>query len=314
LKASLLNILRCPSCRDSLTLDIEKECEGEIEKGNLTCTKCQSVYPILRCIPRFVATDKYLRSFSAQWTMFAKTQLDKSGKMDVSSGHTFKETTGFDLSDLKNRWVLEAGCGMGRFLDFVSREDSARVVGVDLSFAVEPAFENVGRRRNVDIVQADIMHPPFSEKAFDIVYSVGVLHHTPNPMHALCSLTPLVQSGGEIAVWVYPKYNWTMFSDLYRRITWRLPWSMLLGVVKVMVTLHRLGPYLPSSLRKRLDLLVPISGQPNYEARVLDTYDWYSPRYQFKSTEQQVISWFTEAGLTKVELLNAPVAIRAKVK
>ena len=115
-----------------------------------------------------------------------------------------------------------------------------------------------------------------------------------------------------MAVWVYPKYNWTILADLYRKITWRLPWNMLLGVVKVMVFLHTFDSRLPPRLRRRLDLLVPISGQPDYEARVLDAYDWYSPKYQFKSTAPEVLSWFKRAGMTRIKLLDLPVAVRAQ--
>jgi hypothetical protein len=105
-----------------------------------------------------------------------------------------------------------------------------------------------------------------------------------------------------------------MFSDLYRHFTCRMPWSMLLAVVKVIVSMHRLDEKLPKRLRKLIDFLIPISGQPNYEARILDAYDWYSPKYQFKSSTQEVLSWFNKAALQDLKVLDTKVAIRARTK
>jgi hypothetical protein len=41
----------------------------------------------------------------------------------------------------------------------------------------------------------------------------------------------------------------------------------------------------------------PINRQPDPEARVLDTLDWYSPKYQSKHTYEQVFRWFESCGL-----------------
>ena len=58
-----------------------------------------------------------------------------------------------------------------------------------------PAFDNIGRRENVHLVQADIFKPPFREGAFDHAYSIGVLHHTPDTRRASRRPPPFPRPG-----------------------------------------------------------------------------------------------------------------------
>lgn len=312
MKSELLPLLRCPYCHSNLELDRHSGTHDEIEWGSLRCLKCGRTYPIVRSIPRFVPSDSYVRSFSVEWTMFARTQLDTETCTD--SKLTFLEKTGIEPEELSGCTILEAGCGMGRFLDVVSKARQTRVIGFDLSLAVESAYKNVGQRPNVHIVQADIMRPPFAHAGFDLVYSIGVLHHTPNPERAFLKLVPLLKENGRIAIWVYPKYSWATLSDLYRRATTRLPWSMTLGICKVMLLLHSFDGRAPRRLRGRFERLLPISVEANYERRLLDTFDWYSPRYQYKFALGDVEKWFRQAGLTQIETLPVEVSMRATRK
>jgi SAM-dependent methyltransferase len=55
----------------------------------------------------------------------------------------------------------------------------------------------------VDIVQGDLLAPPFQEAAFDLIYSVGVVHHVPEPTSAIQALARCLRPGGTLHVWVY---------------------------------------------------------------------------------------------------------------
>jgi SAM-dependent methyltransferase len=257
------------------------------------------VYPIVRSIPRFVDSDAYVRSFSAQWNIFSRTQLNFAENHD-----TFASRTGFDLDKLRGKLVLDAGCGMGRFLDVVSRESSAMVVGFDLSLAVDSAYANFGSRRNVHIVQADIMGLPFRRDSFDVIYSIGVLHHTSDPEAAFARLVTILKRNGEIALWVYSTPRRPPLSDFYRIFTSRMPWSLVLAISRLMIKSYR-----ANSLSGYVQAILPISQLTDPEQRLLDTFDWYSPRYQHKYRTSDVVAWFRRAGLKDLRVLATPVSI-----
>jgi len=235
--------------------------------------------------------------------MFSRTQLDHPGL--TRSEETFHEKTGLKPEDLAGKTVLEAGCGMGRFLDIVSRNPHTKVIGFDLSLAVDAAFNNIGERSNVDIVQGDIMRPPFRVGSFDLIYSIGVLHHTPNPRKGFRALVPLIREDGQIAIWVYARYRRPPVSDLYRKFTTRMPYTMVLAISRLLAALFSL-----SRNFQYLTVLLPMSDAADFEARVLDNFDWYSPKYQFKFDAQEILSWFSEMNLENITPLKNPISIR----
>src|SRR5262249_58933016 len=101
----------------------------------------------------------------------------------------------------------------------------AGVAGVGLSRAVDRAAELCADLREVAIVQADLLDLPVGERAFDLVYSIGVLHHTPDPRIAFGQIARRVKPGGRLAVWLYRRntapQEW--INTGIRGLTTRLP-------------------------------------------------------------------------------------------
>jgi SAM-dependent methyltransferase len=304
LPTEICSILRCPDCHTDLD-------ENAL---SLVCPGCAAKFPCVNGLVRFVEAEKYSDSFGYQWNTYARTQLDdeKSNESETD----FRNRTGWGPEDLRGKLVLDVGCGMGRFADIASRW-GARVVGVDLSAAAEVAARNFSDRDSVTIFQADIFSLPFAAESFDYIYSLGVLHHTPNCERAFKVLPKLLKPGGTIAIWLYSGYNkWYRFSDLYRKVTHRLPRKSLRALCQVAVPLY----YVHSALRKvpvagrpasaMLYQLLPVSLHPNTEMRVLDTFDWYSPSYQSKHTYEEVFRWFESCGLESLKVLYESVSVR----
>lgn len=199
MKRRILDILACPRCRGDLLLETTKIACGEVKEGVLRCAKCQSGFPIVRFIPRFVRSDTYVDSFSFEWKTYRKLQFGRE------SEDSFVLRTKFTQEELKGKLVLDAGCGSGRYID-VALKWGAEVVGFDLSYSVDEALDNFGLQERLHLVQADVFSPPFREAAFDYIYSIGVLHHTPNTKRAFLSLPALLKRGGRISIWVYTAF------------------------------------------------------------------------------------------------------------
>lgn len=305
----LLPFLRCPSCGSELTLSGDA-CPSGPQTGSFSCGRGH-VFPIVGGIPRF-AGDSYATSFGFQWNRFSTTQLDTASGT-TESRDTFLEKTGFALEDLHGRRVLDVGCGMGRFLEVVA-DTGAEAVGIDLSSAVEAARENLRDRPNVSVLQADVFRLPFAEGSFDFIYSIGVLHHTPDTRAAFLQLPRFLRSGGRISIWVYgQRLRAFVVSPLVRQITKRMPAPALLRACEVA---RPWGGFLRNvrsrHLRFLLHLGMNVSLHPNPEWRVLDTFDWYSPRFQHLHRRDEVRRWFREGGLTEIRDLAFPVAVTGR--
>jgi SAM-dependent methyltransferase len=299
MRLDLSGILVCVYCGAPL------QSETSWEPSGTRCARCGTEVPMVRGIPRFVASDAYTGSFSFEWNRHRKTQLDHAAGQE--SEETFRTKTGLTPADVAGRLVLDVGCGMGRFADVVSRW-GGRVVGVDLSQAVEAAQANLGERENVRFLQADLFHLPFRPETFDIVYSLGVLHHTPNCENALRQLVSFLRPGGRLCAWVYETMGpWERFSRLYRKVTVRMPTRLLHALCHLAIPWYYICR-LPL-IGELLWVIFPISRHPNPEWRVLDTFDWYSPKYQSLHTYPEVYGWFKSEGLVDIDLLDVPVAI-----
>lgn len=279
--------------------------EASWERTGTRCAGCGTEVPIIRGIPRFVVSDAYTASFGFEWNLHRKTQLDSATSRE--SEDTFREKTGLSPEDVAGRLVLDVGCGMGRFVDVVSRW-GGNVIGIDLSLAVEAAHTNLSGRENVRILQADLFRLPFRPGTFDIVYSLGVLHHTPDCEKAFRQLVPFVRPGGRLCVWVYGKMGpWENFARLYRRVTVRMPRRLLHTLCHLAIPWYHVCR-LPG-LGRLMWIALPTCLHPDPQWRVLDTFDWYSPKYQSLHTFPEVYRWFRSEGLVDITLLDFPVAV-----
>ena len=223
---------------------------------------------------------------------------------------TFLNRTGLSPACLDQKVVLDAGCGMGRYLRIAGSGPCRQVVGMDLSRAVVAARELTAGLACVSLVRGDLLRLPFAAGSFDIIYSLGVLDHTPDPRLAFLGLARLLKPGGRIIVWVYPKeralVEWMM--NAQRAISTRLPLRVLELMCRVTAPIGGLKRRLFASRRRLVQragvalhlLSIGVSMHPDAEVRVCDTLDWYAPRYLSRHTLDEVAGWFREAGLTDV--------------
>lgn len=207
MKERLLDLLACPTCGGDILLAYAgKYDDKEIIEGVLTCKKCTREYKIVCGVPRFVDLSQIeqdkaetAENFGWQWTHF--TQEDAKYKDQFLGWLQPVEPEFFE-----GKVVLEGGCGKGRHTKLAAQWGAKEVVGIDLGPAVDSAFALTRGLPNAHIVQCDIFKLPL-KKVFDYAFSVGVLHHTPDPKKAFLSLASKVEKGGHISAWVYGAEN-----------------------------------------------------------------------------------------------------------
>jgi SAM-dependent methyltransferase len=118
--------------------------------------------------------------------------------------------------------IVEVGCGTGQMCLFLARADRV-IVGADLTRASLALGAEAARRFGLDRVQfveTDLQRPGLKAGAFDIVYSSGVLHHTPDPRASFARLAQLARPGGTIVLGVYNAF--ARLPARFRRLTARL--------------------------------------------------------------------------------------------
>jgi len=295
MKPAVLQWLRCPRCQSCLSLT-----------GSTLACGNEHAYPVRNGVPRFVRDAAYADSFSYEWQRFRTTQLDShTGRSD--SRDRLQASLNFPLEKLRGKLVLDVGCGVGRFGEIVHNYGGC-YIGLDYSLAIDAAQSNIGHLDNVHLIQADLFALPLASDVFDLVICLGVLHHTPDPRRAFASLPRVLKPGGALSVTVYDAGNkvYVMNSRFWRRLTTRLPRRCLHALSYAAVPLYYLWtlPLVGWLLRS----VAFISLERDWRWRVLDTFDWYSPRYQSWHTHHEVFGWYKENGLVEVEVLAPSVS------
>ncbi len=252
----------------------------------MLCLDCRTVVPVVDGIPRLAGElESYSASFGRQWNRYDVVRPEEDEA-------TFLVKTGVTSADLAGHLVLDAGCGGGRYARLVGSH-GAKVIGVDLSSAVVRASRLCQGLPNVAILQADLLDLALADDAFDLVYSIGVLHHTPDPRRAFAQIARKVKQGGRLAVWLYRRnvlaQEW--LNSGLRSLTTRLPARVLEPISAGMGALGSI-PILNRTLNK----IANFSSHPDWTLRVCDNFDWYAPRYQSHHTIDELKGWFHEEG------------------
>lgn len=122
------------------------------------------------------------------------------------------------FAEFRGARLLEIGCGMGTDLLQFAR-GGARCVGIDLT----PRSVEITRHRfalyGVDgaFMIADGERLPFASESFDVVYSNGVLHHTPDTAGAIREVHRVLRPGGTAKVMLYHRHSLNYWVEIILR-------------------------------------------------------------------------------------------------
>ena len=306
MRETLCRHLCCPGCRADLTLQTGERDGAEILTGTLRCSGCEREYPIARGVPRFVPEElpaplqHTAANFGASWKIWNRID-DQRYRWQLLNW-----LQPLQPKDFAGKTVLDGGCGKGRHLRLVAEFGADEVIGIDLSAAVDVAYDNTRGLDNVHIVQGDLFQMPF-KGGFDLAYSIGVLHHTPDPGRAFEATCGQVRPGGTVACWVYGRENngWivTLVNPVRRRVTRYLPsWMVraaawvLAGILFAVIY----AVYLPAQALS----LQPFYAEYMHNLRKLGfaetrhiVYDHLIAPMAFYLPREEVERWFDRTGI-----------------
>ena len=322
--------LRCiPHGHPLAPVSVGARSNGVEEATTLKCAFGCTV-PVVGGIPRFVPSDDYAAAFGWQWTHFQKSQLDSHTGTTISRDRLTR-CLGGDLSVVRGKSVLEAGCGAGRFTEILLSA-GARVFAADLSVAVEANYANCGESSEYFVCQADIRRLPVVPASFDVVMCLGVVQHTPEPEATIAALASYLKPGGLLAIDHYSDhYPVTAPRRVLRELLLRMPPErarrIALGTARALVPVHRalwqrrrgfgrLRKYLGrvSPLVDYYDAYPELGTQLLSEWAVLDTHDTLTDQYKHLRKPNEIRETLEDLGLADIEVERGGNGVEARAR
>ncbi|MFA9261882.1 MAG: class I SAM-dependent methyltransferase [Undibacterium sp.] len=337
-----------------VTLSIFKKDNDHVVDGLLE--SASGWYPIIDGVPRFLVGElrqnmlqeklSFFRVYGDQLTDLVKTEWRSAiaaiADLDAFLAHQKKTGESFAYEwkyiyrennyekqnffhflspfakevDLAEKRMLDIGCGSGRFTKWAALSGAEAAIGSDLGESVAVAYEMTKDLPNACIIQADIYAMPF-QRAFDFAYSIGVLHHLPEPKKGFLSLPKVLKSGGRFLIWVYNRRNngrALYFYEPLRAILRHLPKPLLYKLC-----------YLPGGIVHGINLFgrwIATIGFPDLEKKLPFAYYRHFP-FNMKLNDafdvlatpksnyyfvEEIETWFRDAHLKDIQSFEHPEA------
>jgi 2-polyprenyl-3-methyl-5-hydroxy-6-metoxy-1,4-benzoquinol methylase len=307
-----LEWLVCPRC--GAALERWRSAEGEdteaaIVDGSLVC-RGKHAFPVEDGLPRLIVdaqlesrdSRSIRESFSRQWQHFDYEEEDRTwGQTLEFRVQDFLRMVELRPDELKGKRVLDAGCGNGLLSDAITRF-GCDVLAADISTSVVSVHRRFRTNPRLTVVQADLMVPPFRPGAFDLVFCAGVLIVTPDSRTTFREVAKAVAPGGRLFVWLY----WKEAKPLYRlkvglrRLVAPLPLTARRAVAYAFVPQALLRQWLRRRLgagRGENDL--------HWREHFVVQHDFWTPRYRWEHTPEEVYGWFRELGFVDMKMTEA---------
>jgi len=139
----------------------------------------------------------------------------------------------FTDEEIRDKRVLDAGCGTGIFSVIFANKGAAQVWGTDISQGSLETAISLKKKfnlQNVEFLEEDMLQLPFEDVTFDIVWAWGTVHHTTNPFKAIDELARVLKREGSLLLAVYRRTKLTFIHEIIRKILIKTPkksWTAL---------------------------------------------------------------------------------------
>jgi SAM-dependent methyltransferase len=244
--------------------------------------------------------------FGREWQHYDQSDLAESEAEEIFSGY-------FSMFEFDhNAEGFDLGCGSGRWARLVAPR--VKILHcIDPSAAIEVARKNLSNHRNVLFHLASADEIPLPDDSQDFGYSIGVLHHVPDPQRALNQAVRKLRGNGQLLVYIYyalenrgPLYRaiWRL-SEGGRQIISRLPFPFRKALSEIIA----LGIYWP--LARVARIVERVGGDPSqiplsaYRSRSFytirtDALDRFGTRLERRFTQSEIEEMMRRAGLQHI--------------
>ncbi|MBK8809910.1 MAG: class I SAM-dependent methyltransferase [Acidobacteria bacterium] len=254
---------------------------------------------------------KTVEGFGEEWSRFDQSDLDETERLRIFDSYfrifpwdeLDSDAVGFDL-----------GCGSGRWAKSVAPQ-VGRLHCIDASRdALEVARRNLGSSSNCEFHNASVDEFPLPDGSMDFGYSLGVLHHIPDPLEGIRQCVAKLKPGAPFLIYLYYAFDnrpgwfrglW-FISDVLRRMIAALPARIKHFVTDVLA----LTIYVPFSrvagFAELIGFDVSFFPLANYRDKSFytlrtDALDRFGTRLEFRFTRIDIEKMLSGAGLERIE-------------
>ena len=282
----LLELVRCPICHSDLGHGYECASGHSFEVVDGV--------PVL--IPGFdKAAASISGSFGREWSYF-RHGVDRTWSQTVDERRSdFLRHVALEPDDLIGKRVLDAGCGNGMLSAAIAEFDT-EMYACDLSPSVHLAARYFSDSP-VSYLQANLMQHPFKPESLDIVYCAGVLHHTPDTRKTFDGVADMVAPSGRLFVWLYHE-----MPELKQRVRTKVR----SGVARLPEPVRH-GVAVGFAAKKTATGALKGEEKLNWQETLIGTHDFWTPRYRWEHTQDELSKWFAERGFIDVQVTEVGV-------
>jgi SAM-dependent methyltransferase/uncharacterized protein YbaR (Trm112 family) len=331
MKPSALEVLRCPACQGRLQLRAYKSlAQQEVIDGVLSCARGEA-FAVRAGVPCMASRlpANFLEAYRDRLRVDAPTLLEPSpASREFSFSRQWNEHTYDDLTwelrleqrvklfyrytgmrpdGLRTLSLLDAGCGNGTLSAELALQ-GFDVTAIDFSDGALRAYQHQMFQSRItedafarlSYVQGDLQSPPFADGHFDLIYSDGVLHHTPDTRKTFMAIAPKVKVGGRLFVWLYRSDTTGAQSVKRTAVKTARAATRWMSYSSRLSLCYLAGFTILTGLR--VMRLCGYRGRPLIPLRqkAINLFDTITPTYNHEHTPAEARGWFDAAGFTDV--------------
>jgi len=250
--------------------------------------------------PNRALGERTVSDFGDQWLRYT----DNSGF--YGSVELFQDVFGPLLGpdDVQGSRVADVGSGTGRIVQMLLAAGAAHVTAIEPSAAFT-VLEQSTRPHGDRVRCLHCSGDRIPEEAYDLVVSVGVLHHIPDPRPVVAAAWRALRPGGRIAVWLYGREGNEAYLALVRPLRWlttRLPHRTLVGLSSLLAA--ALSAYASACRFLPLPLhgyMRSVVSRLTFDKRLLVVYDQLNPAFARYYRRAEAVDLLSSAGFEDVQ-------------
>jgi SAM-dependent methyltransferase len=176
--------------------------------------------------------DQTIKDFGEQWLRYDDTE-GYFGSLELFSDILYPFLKPDEIKDCR---VAEIGSGSGRIVNMLLEAGAKHVIAIEPSEAIEVLNKNIRNPEKVTCLKiTGDQLPPYGN--LDYIFSIGVLHHIPDPAPVAEAAFKALRPGGHFLVWLYGREGNGLYLALIeplRVLTKHLPHFILAFLVEIM--------------------------------------------------------------------------------